>query len=148
MDGVFIPSWVETIKRMTYGELLRLYELGITTAMPGIGGTQINKANIKVTLLGVETNAVFVRYYGKVYFCENLTEELVWQIPACPLSQVGRELFSLTNTKVADYTAVEEFAMATKPGNSSKVSVYETLNLGDNFAPIGIPKMLLSPPPS
>jgi len=110
--------------------------------MPGLGGAQLEKKSIKATLVGVGTNAVFLLYYGKVYIYEHLTDELAWIAPVCPLSQVGRELFSLTNTKVADYIAAEEFALATKPANSSKLSVFDTFEIGGNVLPVGTPKIL------
>ena len=148
IDGSVIPGWVDNAKKIHYPDLLRLHELGITTGMPSVGGPGINTVSKKGTLNGIITNFVHFGYFGKVYIYENPSQELKWRVPVHPLSQVARELFELTNTKVADYVAIEEFALATKPANAQKLSVYTALQIGVLLYPAGIPKVLFEAPVS
>jgi hypothetical protein len=142
VNGSFIPAWVHDTGEVPYEDLLRLDDLGIIAELPGIGGTQFEKDSQRGTLGVTIVNLVGFIYFGKLYVYEHPSQELKWNVRICPLSQIGKELFVLTNSTTANHAALESFALATKPASCARVSVYNGIPAGGGLIPIGIPKVL------
>jgi hypothetical protein len=141
--GMFIPNWAKDTNKIPYHEHIRLHELGITTAVPDFGGAGFQPKSEIVTIDDVLINRILFRYYDYAYVYEN-KDAFQWQLPVCPLSQIGREIFELTNTKVPDYSAIDEFSLSVKPNNVSRVSKYKVTIADRSIIPAGPMEVLFA----
>lgn len=108
MNNMFIPNWVYKENYHPYGEFLTLQEMGVVSGVFGLGGPSTDILVTPQSELG--RYAVFFEYNGMAAILETTVETYHLQIPAMFLTEVGRNLFAITDTKQTDHALFEKFA--------------------------------------
>ncbi len=108
LDGQFIPQWVHESKRLSYSQCFALQEIGIISGVYGVGGPATDKP---VTLQTKRESryAVNLEYYGQIAIFETEDPNFHLNFPTMVLTEIGRNLFTITDTKQADYEYFTEF---------------------------------------
>lgn len=108
ISGSFIPHWAYENDRYPFSEFFSADETGVVNGVYGIGGTSTNMAPVQQTGLP-HPYAVILHYFDMVGLIEVDDDTYRFQVPAMFLTEVGRSLFQISDTKTPDYSYFESF---------------------------------------
>src|SRR5205085_1754635 len=99
-----IPKFVDDNKYIPYPELLFMQEVGIMTGAFGMGGPEV-----KLHSLEKDKFLQTIHYYSRIAILSGSNPATKLEIPVFPLTEVGREIYAISDTKTPHYDFFEEF---------------------------------------
>ena len=122
LNSTFIPHWVHEEDKYSFAEFFSLQEIGIISGVYGMGGASTNiKAIAQPNRSGAF--AVIVEYFEKVAIIETSDQNYCLKIPASFLTEIGRNLFAMTDTKIPDYGYLDEYMTQLGKDPITKISI-------------------------
>jgi uncharacterized protein DUF2806 len=128
VDKNIIPVTGAHNERQSFGELIKLQELGVITGLSALGGMSWEKPVHAAP--GHEfpyaTTILYQRKVGIIYF--NETSGKV-EIPSVSLTTVGRELYAITETVSPDYDFFESILKGIQAAGMQKTYIADITSL-------------------
>jgi hypothetical protein len=117
----FIPRYVLDQNLVSFADLMHLQELNILSGLYGLGGPTMNQNVTSVPEIG---QVAALKYFEKqAVFKAPLGVEFKLQVPALPLSEIGRQLFAISDNVSPDYGFFEKLCLHVKPSNTNSIVV-------------------------
>ncbi len=121
IDNQYIPKMIERLGHLSYIDLLFLQELNIISGLYGVGGHSVSKRPIEFpsgTLTPSITTFVYRDQLATFEF-GSLGKEL--RVEALVLSQLGRELYTISDAIVLDRQFFKDFCLKVKTKDISQI---------------------------
>jgi hypothetical protein len=118
INSAFIPHFIDNKGYLLYSELLFLQEVGIITGAFGLGGPQFQ--------MGSTTPDQYVsvlEYFKKIAILSGPDSKKRVDIPAYPLTELGRQVFAISETSKPVYDYFEEFCKNLPKAGLIKISI-------------------------
>jgi hypothetical protein len=121
LNGLVIPKKVDEMKLIPYVSLMRLQELNVITGLYGIGG---HSMKLTSNVMGPLGRVITISYFKATAMFQGPAEgEFSTDVDVLALTEIGKQLFAISETLAPDYRFFRDISLAIKPANTRRIQI-------------------------
>src|SRR5581483_2866721 len=122
IENSAIPKFIDGKKYISYLDLLCLQEVGIITGAFGVGGPGIVLPSFDKTSFQQS-----IRYFSKICLLIAANPAIKPEILVYPLTEVGQEIYAISDTKTPNLIFFEEFCDSLSAHGLNEIAIADVV---------------------